>query len=146
MAIHGEFRLKNGIVLRNQFTIFGMQSVLKAAFWSELTLWEMGLCAHNPGDNVALSTVREPTLGENGYTRQTVPLTQHNWPGIGVINGESYIESRLVTFAISDSVDESVNRLFLTDGDQVIAISSPLEGGLQLLDSPLSTSYRLFFH
>ena len=144
-----KFTTKSGVAYRrivpNQFTIFGMQSVIKAAFQGVTGLWYMGLCAHNPADILALQSLGEPK-NANGYVRQQLPLTSAHWPTVSNVNGESYVESRQVTFPISADLDTEVNRLFLTDGTQVIAISSPFDsGGLQLLNSPLTTRYRLYF-
>jgi hypothetical protein len=146
--ISGQFEVEypNGDahILSNQFTNYGMQALLKAAFWNSRPPWFVGLCARNPGDFVALSDMEEPTVAD-GYARIPLPLSQGNWPKIGVLNGETYVESYQFTFPISDALDTSVNRLFLTDGTYVIAISSAFPGGFVILDAPLVTRYRLFF-
>ena len=147
--LSGEFILKmaNGDehVLPNQFTVIGMQQVLTAAFQQADLTWYMGLCASQPTDSIALSALVEPTVGVNGYQRDALALNSTNWPTIGNINGESYIESREVTFTASGDYDESVNRLFLTDGTYVIAISSPMQEGLHVVDTTFAVNYRLWF-
>lgn len=148
MKFGGEFliHMKDGMdyVLPNQFTIYGAQQILKAAFWRQELVWFMGLCNKNPADAIPVTSMFEPTDGVNGYERQSLALSQGNWPDIGVINGESFIESKRVLFTATGAYDQQVSRLFLTDGDQVIAISSQLEGGLQTIDEDLETTYRLY--
>ena len=143
---HGEFIIGDGgYKVSNQFTIFGMQSVLRSAFQGNKLPWYIGLCAHSPADTLALSSLGEPSIA-NGYDRQLLPLTIAHWPTLGNVNGESYIESRQFTFPITAPLDVQVNRLFITDNTQVIAISSPImDGGLQLLTAAFTTRYRLYF-
>lgn len=148
MRTSGEFVIREpggaDRIIPNQFTIFGMQSVIKAAFQNQAFLWAMGLCAANPQDAVSLLAINEPTPGVNGYNRQNLPFDTVNWPTIGVINGESYVESRPIIFPISAAITP-VNRLFLTDGAYVVAISSEIPGGMQILAANYPTSYRLWF-
>lgn len=145
----GEFliQLANGdtYVAPNQFTIIGMQQVLKAAFWGVPLDWYVGLCAHNPADSVVLGSLNEPTIGVSGYARDHVPGNPTDWAVISQINGESYAETRDMTIPASAAHDAATNRLFITDTTQVIAISSPLIDGLLFRDEPLITKYRLFF-
>lgn len=148
--MHGQFFVKlpsgDELVLKNQFTTIGMQQVLMAAFQQIPTVWYIGLCAHNPADGIALSEMQEPTVGFHGYARVPLTFGPVNWPELGVINGESFINSRPVIFVLTGAIDRTVNRLFLTDGSNVIAVSSEIVGGLQVLAAPYTTSYRLFFH
>lgn len=145
--IHGEYAIKigNGAwkTVPNQFTIYGMQTLLRAAFWQVTPVLAMGLCGRNPGSMIALASAQEPSA-VNGYARQAVPMNQVNWPVLSSVNGESYIESREVLFPLTGAVDVPVNRLFLTDGIQILSISSELEDGLSLYDEPIATKYRLF--
>lgn len=149
MRVRGEFRIDLGggieMITPNQFTVFGMQRVLAAAFQGVAQVWQAGLCAHNPGDALALSEMGEPTIGVNGYARPSLPLDITNWPSLGVINGESFINSRPFIFPAAGAYDVQVNRLFLTDGSQVIAVGSQIDGGLQTIVANLTASYRLYF-
>jgi hypothetical protein len=128
----------------NQFTIKGMQKVLASAFQASSPSWYMGLCAAVPSDSLVLVDIDEPSIA-NGYARQAMPLNATAWPTLGTVNNESYIESLLVTFGITGTLDKAVNRLFLTDGVDVLSISSPLYETVQILNTPLSTKYRLYF-
>lgn len=145
----GEFQLHKacGDVLRipNQFTVIGMQQIVRAAFWKTDYTWHIGLCAHNPADDIALYSVDEPTIGVNGYQRQELHLDSGNWPTIGVVNGETYVESAPFTFIATGAYDKMTNRMFITDGEQVIAISSALPGGLAAVSANLTSAYRLYF-
>lgn len=146
----GEFliQLGHGIehAVPNQFTVIGMQQVLQAAFWGITGPWYMGLCAHNPDDSVPMSVLNEPTVGVNGYQRVTLPREVGFWPVIGQVNGESYVESGDCTFTpAGGAFDQQTNRLFLTDGAQVIAISAAFEAGLTFQATPMTTRYRLYF-
>ena len=144
----GEFRIQlpDGCehVVPNQFTTIGMQQILRRAFWGDALTWYAGLCAKNPGDVIPLNLINEPAV-LNGYDRQTLPLDINNWPTINQVNGESYVETRDFTFNLSGATSIQVNRLFLTDGNYVIAISSAFQAGLQFLSTPLTTRYRLYF-
>ena len=150
-TLSGEFIIldkKTGIehCIPNQFTVVGMQQVLQAAFQEYELTWYMGLCAVNPADSIALNTVGEPTDGVNGYARAELALNSTNWPTISNINGESYVESREVDFTVSGGdYDAQVNRLFLTDGTYVIAVSSPMEEGLHTVSESFTAKYRLWF-
>lgn len=148
MKYAGEFiitdRAWNEHVFPNQFTIAGAQQVMLAAFRQEQLNWFVGLCAHNPGDNIALPNVQEPS-GLNGYARVALPGDSTNWPTIGQINGETYVESRNFTFVSTGPYDIATNRLFITDGTSVIAVSSPLEGGIGFVEADVTTKYRLWF-
>lgn len=148
--ISGEFTIerpgREPLVLPNQFTVVGMQQVLRAAFWQQPQNWYVGLCAKNPGDAVALGDLNEPTIGVNGYARQAVPMDQANWGTLNVINNESYVRSRAVTFPfVVGPYDKQFNRMFITDGTYVIAISAPHPDGLQENDSDFVQTYTLYF-
>jgi len=138
--------LKNGdlYTVPNQFTIAGMQQVLAAAFHQIPFEWEVGLCAHNPADSIALPNVVEPTSA-NGYARQTLNGDSGDWPLISTVNGESYVESREFEFTATGAYDSPTNRLFLTDGVNVMAISSPISDSLNYVEENLATKYRLYF-
>src|SRR5688572_17355951 len=100
--IGGEFIIIDPVtrvehIVPNRFTIIGIQQVLKAAFWNQDLTWQVGLCNVNPSDTLQLAQIGEPEE-ENGYVRQSLPLNNTNWPTISIVNGESYVETRLFTF------------------------------------------------
>jgi len=145
--IRGEYVLRIGdgpeLVIPNQFTIIGMQTIMKAAFWQEIPMLYIGLCNNNIASSLSLAAIQEPS-GINGYLRQPVAMNQVNWPVISSVNGESYIESREFTFDLTGGVSTPVGRLFITDGTYVISISSEFMDGVQVYDEPITTKYRLF--
>lgn len=143
--IRGEYILEDGTIIPNQFTVLGMQAVVKAAFWNERRPWYMGYCAKNPGSLISMDSLLEPTIGVNGYQRQILTPDKPGWGKMGTINGETWIESRVVEFPATGPYDQEVNRLFLTDGDNVLSISSAFPGGLQTISTPTQRRYRLFF-
>lgn len=134
------------LVLPNNFTVYGLQRVLKAAFWNERTDWFVGLCARNPGDTVSFESLNEPSIGVNGYQRQSIPFDNTGWPVISQVNNESYVETLLFTFSpTGPGFDKDINRMFLTDGTGVIAISAAFPGGVFTVDTLLQQKYRLYF-
>jgi len=141
--IHGGFMIGD-LWVPNQFTIIGIQQVIQAAFRQVPLDWYVGMCAHNQADSISLVNIQEPS-GANGYARQHLEGDETNWPNIGVVNNESYIESRPFTFPGPGPYDLATNRMFLTDGSQVIAISSPRPEGLSTDPLPDNTRYRLYF-
>lgn len=149
MQVSGEFQIldKRTQLIRvvpNHFTILGMQQLLRAAFWHEELEWLVGLCNANQADSLQLALVGEPDA-TNGYARQNLLLNTTNWPTISIVNGESFVESREFTFTATGAYSESVSRMFLTDGEHVIAVSSPIFGGLQIMDEDFVNKYRLYF-
>jgi len=141
--IRGGFMV-GGVWVPNQFTIVGIQAVIRAAFHQVPFDWYVGMCSHNQADAIALVNVQEPDA-TGGYTRQHLEGNESNWPDLGVINNESYIESRPFTFPGPGPYNIYTNRMFLTDGTQVIAISSPRPEGLSTDPLPVNTRYRLYF-
>lgn len=128
------------------FTKAGVKALLRSAFWRSGGIWRVGLCANLPGENVSLSDILEPDA-TNGYARVQLPLNNANWPVIDELVGQVYIRSKLILFDLTGPISIPVNRMFLTDGAEVISISTPLEGaedGLIVPDAPFSTNYRFF--
>lgn len=140
--IHGEY-IVNGIVVPNQLTIFGAQAIFRAAFWGETQDWEVGLCSRIPADLLLIGNMNEPGA-TGGYARQPIPLGNPSWPTIGLVNNETYAETAAVVFPCTEPYDTEVSRLFITDGTNVISVSSPIPGGLQIIEAELTTKYRIF--
>ena len=145
--IRGEYSVRIGDgperIIPNQFTIVGMQTIMKAAFWQIIPSLHIGLCNNNIASMLSLAAIQEPDEVD-GYARQPVPMNQVNWPVISSVNGESYVESREITFPLTGGVSTPVGRLFITDGTHVISISSEFMDGVQVYEDPIITKYRLF--
>lgn len=146
------FALPDGgeLVIPNHFTQFGRRLLLGAAFGHEfLGALQCGFCAANQVDYIGLTEIGEPTDGVNGYTRSIVPGNPVNWPVLSFINNETYIESRPMNFsAVASPWDKEVNRMFLVSNTDVVAISTPIPGGLQQINNTYAyltgIKYRLF--
>ena len=142
----GEYIRQDGLTVPNQLTIAGVNSVLQAAFkHDESITWQMGLCANSPGPSYTLSSLDEPTLGVGGYERVSLPFDSTNWPVLGLVNGETYIESINCVFNLLGPIDVPVTRLFLSNGADVMSISSPIVTAPELLDGLNSYKYRMYF-
>src|SRR5690606_23364848 len=132
------------------FTLEGMQRLLKIAFQGDASyaVWEVGLCYTNPADSFPDDAGLSTSVGEpdstGGYTRFDLAQNSTDWPVVGDINGESYVESKEVLFGATGAFSTPVNRLFLTgkkgDGNPssirvIWAVSSAFPDGPQLIDS-----------
>jgi len=147
--VRGEYEswdAKNGIWHKtpNIFTIVGLQAVFGAAFQGDALTWHVGLCDVNPGPVLDLMDIGEPTSA-NGYLRQSLDQGATDWPTIGVIQNEIYVESKEFTFPATGAYSGAVTRLFLTDGTDVISVSSVLNGAPITYDAASIHRYRLYF-
>lgn len=147
--IRGEYNLwyrDQHICVPNHFTPTGMQQVVEAAFNQDPTSWYVGLCNNAPSDSDALAEIVEPTVGVNGYARVALDMDSTDWPTIGVVNNEIRVVSKNVVFTPTGAgFDVATSRLFITDGTDVISISSLLPLGLIAYTAELTTNYTLFF-
>lgn len=146
--IRGAF-LVNGEWIPNQFTTKGLKSLLAFAFQGTPANWLLGLCNVNPADDISYVTINEPSFGFNGYGWQNINLNNIvNWPTISDINGEVYVESKLVTFTATGPYDKVSNRLYIKQStllNEVMAVSSAFPGGPMIISSDFQTKYRLYF-
>jgi len=147
MKVRGEYIRADGKVIPNQFTQAGMELLLKAAFWRDQTVsdWLMGLCMQIPQDNISVNDLNEPTIGLAGYGRQTLTWVQTDWPVIGSVANETFVESASKTFPLTGALSGPVTRLFLIAGNTVVSISSPINDSPQIYSSPQTFKYRLYF-
>lgn len=147
--IRGQFLIKREgepeVWIPNQFTHVGVTGVLQSAFRNNTmgTLY-VGLCTLNPADSIQIGADMGEPANENGYARQPLLRNNVDWLAPVTIGGEVYIQSKPVTFTVTAPYLRAVNRLFLTNGTDVYAISSPLVGGMQFLAANLTTQYRLY--
>lgn len=148
MPARGEYYSKNpktGIWTKrsNIFTLVGWAQILAAAFQGDSLDWDVGLCNTIPAVALDIENIGEPDA-TNGYVRQALAQNDTDWPTIGQIENESYIESKDITFPASGAYSASVNRLFITDGIDVISVSSAFEEAV-IYDEPSVHRYRLYF-
>lgn len=110
----GEFRFANGLVIPNNITTVGIQTLLGLALRdTDTTLW-VGLCSAVYAEDLQIESLTEPTLATNGYARLAVERTIVGWPSDGLVNGEPYLESKDLVFTASGApFDQAVTRMFL---------------------------------
>ena len=150
----GEFRWSNGLVIPNNVTIFGAQSILAGFARNTVPTFFVGLCNAVYEPDLTLADIEEPTIGVNGYAR--IPLSRDitGWPSDGLVNNEAYIESlTLVWEAVGGAFDKAVTRMFITPVESALVgalfcLSAPLPEELEIDEDTLevdrSFKYRLF--
>ena len=135
--LRGEFIRGDGLRIPNNITQYGAGVLLKAAVRNEVPTFWMALvnCVASP--TLALSELAEPTLGVNGYARKAVARSVLGWPIAGILNGENYAETDLLTWTGTGAgFDRAINRLALVSdsvsiaGPGVIALSGALPAAL----------------
>ncbi len=152
--LRGEFIRADGLVIPNNLTIFGADTLLKAALRNTVPTFWVGLVDGVPETELQIEDLDEPTIGTNGYARQQITRDSTGWPVADVLNGEPYLESLWLTWAASGgSFDQAIRRLMIvpsqTDitGD-VFALSAPLEGlvtiGVATVEDDRKFKYRLY--
>jgi hypothetical protein len=152
--LRGEFRFENGLIVPNNITIAGAELILGAAFRADTPVFWIGLCNAVFESNLTIQDVDEPTLAVNGYARLAVARSVAGWPGGGVVNGESFVESLpLVWTPTGAAFDKPVTRMFIcnTESDQVgdvFCLSGALPDELTLDPTTLLTDrtfkYRVY--
>lgn len=147
-GIRGEYRSwdqKKGIWIphSNIFTLVGWEQIIKAAFQHDTLDWDVGLCNTVPAVELAILDIGEPS-GANGYLRQPLAQNDTDWPTIGNLDGESFITSKTITFPATGAYSGEVSRLFITDGVDVISVSSAFPEPI-LYAAPSMHQYRLYF-
>lgn len=154
--LRGEFRFQNGLIVPNNVTINGAGAILKAALRNTAIQFWVGLCSAVYEPDLQIEDLTEPTLATNGYTRLAVLRddTTDGWPGDGILNGENYLESKLLTWAaVGGPFDEPVTRMFLCQTENgltgdVLALSAPVPDEFVIdVDTPevdRSFRYRLY--
>jgi hypothetical protein len=136
--LRGEFRFQNGLVVPNNITTYGCESILKAFLRADPFAFYIGLCDAVPDPNLKIQDVTEPTLATNGYARLAVARDSIGWPGDGLVNGEAYVESLpLVWAAAGGNFDQPITRMFLTPEEsalvgEVFCLSGPLPEGFTI--------------
>jgi hypothetical protein len=130
--LRGEFIGGNGLVLPNNITKFGAESLLSMALRdSGLTLW-VGLVDAVADAELQIEDVEEPTLGVGGYARLPIDRSELGWPVAGLVNDEPFLESRMLTWAASGvDFDKPIRRMM------IVTSSTALTGAVFALSTPL---------
>jgi hypothetical protein len=73
----GEFHRADGLVIPNNVTIFGAQSILTGFARNTVPTFFVGLCNAVYQPDLTLAQLEEPTIATNGYAR--FPYTRYRW-------------------------------------------------------------------
>ena len=150
----GEFRCANGLVIPNNVTIFGAQSILAGFARNDVPTFFVGLCNAVYEPDLTLADIEEPTIATNGYARIPLARDAIGWPSDGLVNNEPYVESlSLVWAAVDGEFDKAVTRMFITPEETALVgdlfcISGALPDELivdpDTLEADRTFKYRLF--
>lgn len=134
----GEFHQANGLVIPNNVTIFGAQSILEGFARNTVPTFFVGLCNAVYEPELSLADIEEPTIATNGYARIPLPRDATGWPSDGLVNNEPYIESlALVWSAVGGAFDKAITRMFITPEE------SALVGDLFCLSAALPEEFTI---
>lgn len=123
--LRGEFRFANGLVIPNNITIAGAQTILGAALRNTVPTFFVGLCSAVYAPDLVIEDIVEPAIATNGYARLAVSRDNVGWPSDGLINGEVYFESLpLVWAAVGGPFSQPVTRMFICGSD--VSLTGPL--------------------
>lgn len=153
--MRGEFRFANGLILPNNVSLVGAQTILESAFNLTVQTWYVALVSGPPTLDMTMGDMTEPTIGTNGYARQALAHDAVGWPTIDASGDQAYVESATVTFAaVGGDFDEAIQRCALLGtntfnaGDSVWALSAPLPTELVITPTTLLVNrqftYRLY--
>src|SRR6476620_11778422 len=95
----GEFRFQNGLIVPNNVTIAGATAILEAALRDTPIQFWVGLCSAVYEPDLRIEDLEEPTLATHGYARLAVTRDSTGWPSGGQVNGETFLESKALTWA-----------------------------------------------
>lgn len=153
--MRGEFIRGDGLVLPNNITTWGAESILRAAFQFpryNLALWMRLVDAvYTPG--LQVSETLEPTLDTNGYVPREVRVDGSDWATFGSANGEPYVESVPRVFqAVGGNFSRAISRIALSPDlartGAIFSLSSPLPAPLLITPTTPAVErtfrYRLY--
>lgn len=130
--LRGEFITGRGEVIPNNITVFGADSILKAAMANIAPTFWVGLCDGVASPTLQVGALQEPTIGVNGYNRIQIARSTVGWPNSGQVNNEPYIESLFLTWAaVGGNFNKQIRRLMIVPTQtgltgNVFALSAPL--------------------
>lgn len=153
--LRGEFVRGDGLVLPNNITTYGAGLILGAALRGEVTNLHIGLANCNPHPLLTLQQLNEPTIGVNGYARQTIGQDNVDWLAVGNLSGEVYYETRPFVFTPTGAgFDKPITRPVIVNhadavtGTLVVAVGAALPAEVTLLESTPEAArtfkYRIF--
>jgi|SRR3990167_1316940 len=131
--LRGEFIRGDGLVIPNNITTYGAQTLLGLALLNSTYALNLALVNAAPDVGLQLESLNEPTIGVNGYARIAVTRDILGWPSTGVLNGEVYYETDWAIWAaVGGDFDKAITRMALVNhptlavGNYVIALSGAL--------------------
>lgn len=144
---------KNGLIVPNNVTTYGIQSILAMALQNtDLNLW-VGLCSAVYEPDLQIEDVVEPTIGVNGYVRKAIMRDNTGWPTAGLVNLQPYLETDDLIWEPSGEFDQSFSRMFIcthetnTTGN-IFAISGSLNEEVvwdeTTLEADRTLKYRIY--
>lgn len=149
--LRGEFIRGDGLVIPNNVTFVGAQTVLELALRDTNTDIFVGLCDGVYTPDLICQDLTEPTIGVNGYARIQLNRDGTDWPVSDSLNAQPYLESKdLVWAAVGGAFDQAITRMFIAftatnvgANDPVFAISAALPSALTI-DAATDLSDRTF--
>lgn len=138
----GEFIRGDGLVIPNNVTKVGARTLLAAALRNTVPVFTVGLVNAQPDPDLTLSDMVEPSVA-GGYARKPVTRDEAGWPVMGELNGEPYFETAPLVWEATAAYSESVRRLALFNGNDVLALSGAMPNDL-LIDENTNLPNRTF--
>jgi len=112
--LRGEFITGRGLVIPNNISIFGAQTILELALLDSDEAFWVGLCSGVYTPDMTVADMEEPTLGVNGYARIEIPRDDTGWINTGEVNGERFVESEfLIWEATGGAFSAPITRMFI---------------------------------
>lgn len=112
--LRGEFITGRGLVIPNNISIFGAQTMLELALLNTAENFYVGLGSGVYTPDMTVADMDEPTIGTNGYARIQILRSNVGWPNTGEVNGERFVESEfLIWEAVGGAFDKPITRMFI---------------------------------
>jgi hypothetical protein len=130
--LRGEFRTPSGLVIPNNITKFGAETILAAALRNTVPAFWVGLVDGVPDPDLQAEDLTEPTIATNGYARIQIARSNVGWPTAGETNNEPYLESDWLTWAATGgNFNQAIRRMAIFPDDtdttgNVFALSAAL--------------------
>ena len=112
--LRGEFTRGDGLVVTNNITTWGASQLLEMALRDSAATLFVGLVRGFPTKAGGISSLVEPTIGANGYARQSIARSNVGWPTAGTLNGSAFLETDFKVWTPSGpGFNQAINRLML---------------------------------
>lgn len=154
--LRGQFERGDGLILPNNITQFGIQTLLELALRDEDADFWVGLCSAVYTPDLTVADISEPSIGTNGYARIAVPRSALGWPNSGTINSEFYLQTDfLIWTASGGDFDIPISRMFICLHEtslvaDVFALSAALPDEITItpltVESERKFRYSIFGH